>query len=258
MPSIREQIENVIESKFDPNGDGSHLVGNGLLQYMVNDYELSVIQQILINDDSKFTEEFYNIVSNEYIVWDYDSKIFRNKLTGDQYFIRLFYDQFDDLVQSALDWGFQNSVTSVNDWAFGTDGIDLNRTNGMYISNNGGTNNQYTVNDTGISHATTSVSVPSGNAVRVKVRLKSNGEVGYDDVRIYVRNVPITPSPDVNQGLTGLQTAVVGEVVFQDYVFDFPASFTGTDIYLSFQWRNDNSIGGQPPAHISSVEILYN
>jgi hypothetical protein len=256
MPSIREQIEAVVEAKFDPNGDGSHLVSQRLLQYPVNHYELSLIKSILGPIGGEFIEEFYNIEDNTYLIWDASNGVFRNKVTGEEYLIQLFYDQFDDLVQSAVDWTFANSA-GLNDWVFGTDGIDIGRTNGMYISNNGGTTNTYS-NSSGVSHATIDVDVPSANKVKVKIRMKSNGEAGFDDFRIFAYNAPTTPTLDVLQSAANQELLVVGDAAFGEYEFELDNTFTGTTISLSLQWRNDGSVIGQSPAHISSFEVLYN
>ena len=256
MPSRREQIEAVIEAKFDPNGDGSHLVSQKILQYPVNDYELSLIKGILGATSDTFTDEFYNVKNDTYLRWDAVKGEFYNILTGEEYFMSLFYDQFDDPVQSALDWTFANSATSVNDWAFGTDALDIGKSNGMYISNDGGTTNAYS-NDSGVSHSSRDEVIPAGDKVKVKIRLKSNGEPGFDDFRVFVYNTATVPVADVLQPLVNQELIVTGDSVFTDFEFELDNTYTNTTITVSLQWRADGSISGQPPAHIAEFEILY-
>jgi len=259
MPSVREQIEDLLAHKFDPNSSGSYLKGQGLMQYAVNDFELSQIQQILFVAKSEFTEEFYNVDSKEYLVWDGVNQYFRNKLTGEKYFIRIFYDQFDDLVQSAIDWTFVDSVTCTNRWAFGNNGIDAGKSNGMYISQDGGVNNTYDNANAGVSHSYIQRQIPAANAIKIRIKVKCNGENSLDDLRIHMDPTLFAGVADATLPLSTQEKTVVGETVFAYYEFTYPASWTGGDFTLDFQWRNDNNAaGGQPPAHVASVELLIN
>lgn len=256
--TIRQTIEDRISPKLNPNGDGGALKNQNLVQYHVNNAELALIQQDLIADGGTFVDEFFNVETMEWLVWNSTAQEFIEKTTGAPFFISLFKDDFSDLVQSALDWTLANSG-GLNDWVFGTANPAPAGVNSMYISDDGGTSNAYSggVPNIGVSHASVDVAVPAGDTVRVKVQMLCNGEPGFDDLRVFAYDVATVPVADALQLLANQKLVLTGSGAFIEYEFDLPSNYTGTTMTLSFQWRNDSTVQNDPPANIGKVEILF-
>ncbi len=254
--SIRQDIIQVLNGHESRKGEGNGAIYEGMNVYLIRDNEMPEVKAIL--SGLEFSEMFYNVESETYLRWDKVSDCFWNIEANEPYMVTIFSDDFSDLIQSAADWSFVNGSHS-NIWHFGVASVVPGFNNAMYISNNGGTTNQYSSGggQAGVSHSTVDIVVPVGQTVKVKLLMRSNGEPGFDDLRVFAYNTPTVPVSDVNQPALNQQVLVVGQVNHQEYEFELDNTFTGTTMTLSMQWDNDGSVTGNPPAHIQKVEVLY-
>lgn len=259
--TIRQDIENIIIAKASPMGDSASNKGESRNIYYVNHSELRDIHTLLTGAGEPFPELFYNVKDFQYLVWDEANQYFCNLKDGSEYFVQAFYDQFDDIVVfSPAEWTFTDGV-HINNFEFGTDNVNLPYTNGMYVSDDGGTTNSYTApGNAGVSHATMTngVVIPaSASKVRVRIKALSNGDSGLDELRVFAYNAAPIIAGDTLQLAADQFLHIVGETEHDDFEFELDASFTGVTVYLSFQWENTTVMAMNPPAHIQSVEISY-
>lgn len=170
------------------------------------------------------------------------------------------------LIDSTSDGGFElpggfagNGWTEVNDnvnqWFVGAPGLNTG-SNGAFISNDGGLTNAFTINQTQVSHFYRDVTFPAGQSIIVlSFNLRVQGEGCCDYLRVHV--VPTTTVPTANVMLTTGQVGVnynlqSGWAFIQ---LQLSPAIAGTTQRLVFSWRNDGSIGTQPPASIDNINL---
>jgi subtilisin-like proprotein convertase family protein len=162
----------------------------------------------------------------------------------------------------------QSTGSTDNRWYVGTATFTAG-SRGCYISNNGGVNNQYT---TGTSFSPTTariqyfwktVNFPAGQTqITLSFKWRCVGENGtgndqYDFLRVYV--VPATTTITAGSFLPSAN--IVGAVkynlqsTYQTVTLTLPASLAGTSQKLAFCWRNDATLGSQPPAAVDEISL---
>ncbi len=176
------------------------------------------------------------------------------------------FDNADDMAE----WTITNG-TVTNKWYHGMienntmiDEETLTDGGAMYISNDGGTTNAYTVDATSIAYFSTFVGFGDGPDFKLTFDRKyigeSNGTSIYDYVRVYLMDVDAELSnsslPDESNAITeilGPTGTTVAEWV-NEAVF-IPNTYANTTKKLVFMWRNDNGGGENPPAAIDNIAI---
>ncbi|WP_262148084.1 fibronectin type III domain-containing protein [Chryseobacterium foetidum] len=161
------------------------------------------------------------------------------------------------------DFGFVNG-TQTNQWAFGA--ATGNTGNSIYISNNNGTANAYTIGSTSVVQAFRDITVPTGATVAtLSFDWKGIGEgfttTNYDYLRVWM--VPITFVPTSGTQITaGTGRIQVGgnmnnQATWINYLNSNLniSSFAGSTMRLVFEWRNDGSGGTQPPVAIDNINL---
>ncbi|MBI4645454.1 MAG: SprB repeat-containing protein [Bacteroidia bacterium] len=160
------------------------------------------------------------------------------------------------------DWEGTNTWTLVNGtqtnkWYIGT-ATSNGGTKSIYISNDN-SSNVYTITSSSVVHFYKDFTFPAGATnITVKFDWKGYGESGYDFLKIFL--VPTTTTPVAGTQLSSVQ---IGSTYNLQSNFAI-ATITGLDINagttkrLVFSWRNDASIGTQPPAAIDNIIISYN
>jgi hypothetical protein len=176
------------------------------------------------------------------------------------------YCQTSILIDPSNDGGFEqpggftgNGWTVVNDavnqWYVGAPGLNAGA-NGAYISNDGGNTNTFTINQTQVSHFYKDVTFPAGQGIIVlNFDLRVQGEGCCDYLRVHI--VPTTTTPAANVMLATGQVGVnynlqSGWVNIQ---LQLSPAFAGTTQRLVFTWRNDASVGTQPPASVDNINL---
>jgi len=155
---------------------------------------------------------------------------------------------------AANGWTVVNDVT--NQWAVGTATFN-GGVNGAYVSNDAGVTNAYTITLTQVSHFYRDVTFPAGeNFILLKFDWKGQGESTFDRMRIYL--VPTSTTPVAATELTSGQIGATNyslQATYASVTVQVPASAAGTTQRLVISWRNDGSIGTQPPAAIDNISL---
>ncbi|MCL2282685.1 MAG: YDG domain-containing protein [Fibromonadales bacterium] len=156
--------------------------------------------------------------------------------------------------ESGYEWTFVNG-TQTNKWVIGT-ATKNTGSYSAYISNNNGTSNAYDISTSSIVHFYKDIKFPtSASDFILTFYFKGSGEQGYDFMRVY--HSPTTTTP-VAGSYSGTQLGVNYNLnpSWSQKTITLPASvFSGQTRRLIFTWRNDGSIGTQPPAAIDDIRI---
>ncbi|WP_267401978.1 MULTISPECIES: fibronectin type III domain-containing protein [unclassified Chryseobacterium] len=158
------------------------------------------------------------------------------------------------------DFGFTNG-TYTNKWNYGT--ATGNTGGSLYISNNNGTANAYTITSEATVHAYRDITIPAGATTAIfSYDWKGQGESTYDYLKVWL--VPTTYTPTAGTLITtgGGRIHVGADYInlqgsWQNYMNPTLniSSFAGTTMRLVFQWRNDGSGGTQPPIAVDNVNL---
>lgn len=169
---------------------------------------------------------------------------------------------FEDEDDNSL-WVLENG-SQENKWYIGS-AASYSGSKSLYISNDGGVSNEYSTSSTSYVYAYRTLSIPAGECV-VSFDWKSNGESSWDvmhaflvpssvtltagDANGQMNSTNVTPAGwyDVSSGIK------YGQTQWQHNVTTVTVD-AGT-YNLVFFWKNDNSMGGQPPAAIDNVRVV--
>lgn len=159
------------------------------------------------------------------------------------------------------DFGFLNG-TQTNKWFYGS--ATGNTGNSIYISNNSGTANAYSIGNTSVTQAYRDILIPAGTTIANfsfdwKAQGESIGSSHYDYLRVWLVPSTFMPTPGTQIGAaTG--RIQVGQFNLQGTAWqNFSnnslnvSGFAGTVMRLVFEWRNDGSGGTQPPAAVDNI-----
>ena len=149
-----------------------------------------------------------------------------------------------------------------NKWVIGTAARNTG-TKGLYISKDGGQTNTYNNVGVQVSHAYMNVQIPEhAEDLEIKFdwRCVAQGNI-KDYFRVWL--VPITYLPTVRSQITANATRVqIGreqyyenEAFLNERVFVHVAPFSGQQMRLIFEWKQDASLGEDPPAAIDNINI---
>lgn len=155
-------------------------------------------------------------------------------------------------------WFVENGA---NGWFVGP-AVHRDGDQALYISNNNGATNTYDIGTSTWSYAYRALSLPVGDYA-VSYDWRAWGEDGYDYIRVFLAPATITLTADVAGGLS--TTATPAGYIALDGGGKLNSDSTWTTrqetltidsagLYiLAFAWRNDGSMGAQPPAAIDNV-----
>ena len=150
--------------------------------------------------------------------------------------------------------------TQTNKWFRGT-ASSCAGTKALYIDNGTGATNLYTVTATSVVHAYFDVVIPAGaTGVTLSFSRKVNGESGWDDLRVW--SCVNTFVPTAGTVITAVAGTRVSLGILQGLTTCGTTSYTltgvaGTTRRIIFTWRNDASVGNQPPALIDNITVIY-
>ena len=159
-------------------------------------------------------------------------------------------------------WEFTNG-TQVNKWYVGT-AVNNGGTKSLYISNNNGTANTYTITTTSVTQAYKQIAIPANTAdVQIGFDWRADGEGSstlYDYFRVWVVPATFTPTPGTQIAAGGGRVQVGGSFNLNPSWTTYNgvvnlSAFAGQDVRLVFEWRNDGSAGTQPPVAIDNVVV---
>ncbi|MBS1572217.1 MAG: fibronectin type III domain-containing protein, partial [Bacteroidetes bacterium] len=158
------------------------------------------------------------------------------------------------------DFTFVNGTS--NKWVYGS--AAGNPANSIYISNDNGATNTYLLTSASVNHAYNDFAIPGGTTLATfGFDWRSVGEgTSLDYFRVWL--VPSTFTPVAGTQITaGAGRIQVGgnyslKSTWQTYlnVAQNLTTFAGQNMRLVFEWRNDSSLGTQPPAAIDNINLL--
>ncbi|MDI3503864.1 MAG: large repetitive protein, partial [Candidatus Cloacimonadota bacterium] len=127
--------------------------------------------------------------------------------------------------------------------------------NAAFISNDEGTTWAYTVNATSVVHFYQDFAFPAENSdFKLKFDWLCNGETGYDYLRVFAIDTSETPTAGIQ--LTGALGTYIMQSTVQHTTLDLPDAFAGTTQRIVFTWKNDSSVGNQPPAVVDNIRLV--
>ncbi|WP_330441785.1 fibronectin type III domain-containing protein [Flavobacterium sp. C4GT6] len=168
-----------------------------------------------------------------------------------------FYDDFE----GAINWTLTNG-TQTNQWVVGTATSSTPDTS-LYITNDGGVSNAFTNNSTSVVQAYRDIQMPATAVDEISVSFdwKAIGESCCDYLRVWI--TPITYTPTAGTQTTAANSNGVnitgnlnmnGDWTTENYVID-ATGYTNQIVRVVFEWRNDGSVGTNPPAAVDNVNI---
>ena len=151
------------------------------------------------------------------------------------------------------------AATNINQWFVGTvggNGPTTAGTKSAYITNDGGVSNAYTITSAAVSHMYRDVTVAAGQGnIQLGFDWKAAGESTYDYLLVQVAPTTFTPvAGTIPAGVTVLAQVNL-QTTFGRTTLQLPGNFSGSTKRLIFTWRNDGSLGAQPPATIDNVTV---
>lgn len=168
--------------------------------------------------------------------------------------------------ESSCDWVFTNGDLT-NQWWWGS-ATNNGGTKAMYISNDDGTSNAYTVNKAATVYASKLFTFDQGTYT-FTFDWKANGESNYDYLRVALvpgdaeftasTSTPSVPSGYFYNNLPTSWIALDGggklnlKNTWQTQTIELAVSGTYTMVFV---WRDDTSTGTQPPAAIDNISIM--
>ena len=191
--------------------------------------------------------------------------------------ITLFHD---DLNVGNTNWVIVNGAAT-NKWFYGT-GATGNNTGSLYVSSSPtGTLNpphSYSITAGSRVHVYTDLPEIPANAINITLTFDTicGGESSYDYFRVYLH--PITYTPVALTGVSGPYSSgndetnvnLIGAIIYNSpggetsstewrtKSIHIPATMAAGQVKrLLFTWRNDGSIGTQPPVALDNITITY-
>ncbi len=149
--------------------------------------------------------------------------------------------------------------TQTNKWFYGA--VTGNTGSSLYISNNNGVANAYTVTSSSVVQAYRDFTIPAGSTIaNFSFDWKGDGESTFDYLRVWV--VPATFTPTVGTQITaGAGRVQVGQFNQETTWQNFStinlniSAYAGSTMRLVFEWRNDGSVGSQPPIAVDNINL---
>lgn len=173
----------------------------------------------------------------------------------------------EDFETGGTEWTYLNGSGITNTWNVGS-AVSNGGSNSLYISNDNGVSHTYTNNSYSVVSAYRDISIPA-TAVSIELSFDFLGlaESCCDYVRVWAVPTSYEPAAGTTFGdmVTSTGSAPTGrvqlggnfngEASFVNETLTIPAAYAGETFRLVFQWKNDGSVGSNPPAAIDNVNI---
>lgn len=156
------------------------------------------------------------------------------------------FEEGDDMA-----WEFNNGN---NGWFIDT-AAHTSGTTGMYISNDGGATNAYTISSSADSYAYREFELTTAGEYTLSFDWHGMGESSYDYMYVYLASGNTDMSnPDYNEWTRITPSFLNQSAEWQTAQFTFDVETAG-NYYLVFRWRNDGSVGTQPAAAVDNISF---
>ena len=164
---------------------------------------------------------------------------------------------FEEDFEGDIEWTLNNG-TQTNKWVVGD--ATGNEGNSLYISNDDGESNQYTNTSTTVVQAYRDIQIPEDSqSVLLSFDWKGVAESCCDYIRVWVVSTDYVPVPGTQiPAANGVQFGgnYNSQSNWTNQFFEIPTTeYAGQIIRLVFEWRNDSSVGSQPPGAIDNIEV---
>lgn len=173
---------------------------------------------------------------------------------------------YNQTFESGLD-GWQTSTGSqVNKWVVDTAAHNGAGTHALYISNNNGPANAYTIGTASTTHAYRDFQIPAGfPLIQFSFDWRAVGENNTNDrMRVYVAPTSFTPQAGTQiaaggtapTGVIRLGAEFNNQPTFTTANYTLPFAYENQTFRLIFEWRNNGSVGTQPPAAVDNINFV--
>ncbi|MDR1225640.1 MAG: leucine-rich repeat protein, partial [Prevotellaceae bacterium] len=149
-------------------------------------------------------------------------------------------------------WTFANDGQT-NRWRVGAvagNGAAAAGSKAAYISDDEGSYH-YATDSSSVAHLYTDVTLSSTSSLTISFDWKGSGENGFDDLQVFLVEATVTPT--AGEPLGNPLATFSGSDSWRQASITVPA-LKGNK-RLVFSWRNDESLGKQPPAAIDNVTV---
>lgn len=149
--------------------------------------------------------------------------------------------------------------TQTNKWVIGN-ATNNGGAKSVYISDNGGTSNNYNMNQSSIVHLYCDFVAPFTSCFQIDFDWKCMGQYNSDALRVYKTTTGVNPVAGQNV----IQNDSVELLQWNFNSGTYQIASTSVSLYanetfrLIFSWENDNSLGTQPPASVDNIFIYQN
>ena len=171
-----------------------------------------------------------------------------------------YIQNFETNSGNITDFTFHNN--GVNGWFIGSatgapsPGTSDSAVHSLYISDNDGVTNSYTVTEASYAYAVLDVAFGDDPVEwHLSFDYKLAGENSYD----YFSVAMIDPSSDIPTSGDPNGTSLLYHIAFDTVWTSFDAileNVSGTSKRIVFYWKNDNSMGNQPPVAVDNIRIV--
>lgn len=162
--------------------------------------------------------------------------------------------------------GWVNNSSQTNQWVCNAGAnLGFSGARAAYVSNNplnATPSHTYTNNTSSVSHIYRDISIPAGETfIQLQFDWISRGETGFDYMRVWLVPVSFTPNSGTqitvgnSGGISIGQTNYGGQSSWNSEAVTIPSSYAGNTFRMVFEWRNDSSIGTNPPAGLDNISL---
>ena len=160
---------------------------------------------------------------------------------------------FDNSTENSH-WAIVNG-SSENQWVIGN-AIGYDDNHALYISNDGGTTNAYTITSTSSVWAYRDVFFDNGyTEYQLSFDFKGVGQGNNDYMKVFVGSPAVPSGTTTPAGAMQLGTAISSVNDWTHYAFTLDSTYSGVQ-RIYFLWVNNNSIGVQPPAAVDNLTVV--
>ena len=167
-------------------------------------------------------------------------------------------------------WSSTLGTATQNQWVVNTGATaGFSGTRCAYISQNSGSTPPpytYDIGATRATHFYRNITIPPGETdITLSFNWLGRGESTFDRMRVWI--VPTSYTPAYGSEITTTGAAPTGRIqvgatnysaqaTWTSASFKLPIAYAGTTVRLVFEWRNDDSVGTQPPAAIDNISLI--
>lgn len=223
-----------------------------------------VVHTLATNAKATFAVKFTPVVGGTYtaeLTYENNGEPVVVTLTGSSYDPNAapFVETFESGSFENNNW-FTVNGSQANKWYVGTSAGDTENLSAI-ISNDNGVTNAYTNNSASVTHLYADFAIPSGDVlgdVVLAFDWKALAESGdWDHIKVYSilpTEVPVAGTQLIAGNQIGARYNQSGSWTKAN--IDIPVAQFGTTRRIVFTWKNDGSLGDNPPASIDNVELL--